>query len=67
MKALQKTTMTSYKLNNTYNEHRPYVNSGNKRKHIDFCLKLVRETKQNLFNITDIKSINEHKNFRKFF
>ena len=57
--------MTRSKLSKTYNEHRPYVHSGNKRKHIDFCLKVVRKTKQNLFNITDVKSINEHKNFRK--
>ena len=67
VKALQKSTMTRSKLKNTYNKHRPYVNSGNKREHIDFWLKLVRNTKQNFFNITDIKSINEHKSFRKAF
>ena len=54
-KALQKAIMMRSRLKNIYNKKRFCNNWDKYKKHRNFCMKVLRKTKQDYFNI-DIKS-----------
>ena len=53
-KALRKAIMTRSRLKNIYNKKRSYDNWDKYKKQRNFCVKLLRKTKQDYFNKTDI-------------
>ena len=64
-KALRKAIMTRSSLKNIYNKKGSYENWGKYKKQINFCVKLLRKTKQDYFNNIDIKSVSDTKKFWK--
>ena len=65
MKALRKAIMTRSRLKNIYNKKRSYENWDKYKKQRNFCVKLLRKTKQDYFNNIDIKSVSDTKKFWK--
>ena len=64
-KALRKAIMTRSRLKNIYNKKRSYDNWDKYKKQRNFCVKLLRKTKQDYFNNIDIKSASDTKNSGK--
>ena len=64
-KALRKAIMTRSRLKNIYNKKRSYENWDKYKKQRNFCVKLLRKTKQDYFNNIDIKSVSDTKKFWK--
>ena len=64
-KALRKAIMTRSRLKNIYNKKRSYDNWDKYKKQRNFCMKLLRKTKQDYFNNIDIKSDSDTKKFWK--
>ena len=68
-KALRKAIMTRSRLKNMYNKKRSYDNwdkyKKQKKKQQNFCVKLLRKTKQDYFNNIDINSVSDTKEFWK--
>ena len=64
-KALRKAIMTRSRLKNIYNKKRSYDNWDKYKKQRNFCMKLLRKTKQDYFNNIDIKSVSDNKKFWK--
>ena len=64
-KALRKAIMTRSRLKNIYNKKRSYDNWDKYKKQRNFCMKLLRKTKQDYFNNIDIKNVNNTKKFWK--
>ena len=64
-KALRKAIMTRSRLKNIYNKKRSYDNWDKYKKQRNFCVKLLRKTKQDYFNNIDIKSVSDTKKFWK--
>ena len=69
MKALRKAIMTHSRLTNIYNKNRSYDNWVKYKKQTNFCVKLMRKTKQDhfnnigYFNNIDIESASDTKKF----
>ena len=53
------------RLKNIYNKKRSHDNWDKYKKQRNFCVKLLRKTKQDCFNNIDIKSVSDTKKFRK--
>ena len=64
-KALRKAIMTRSRLKNIYNKKRSYDNWDKYKKQRNFCMKLLRKTKQDYFNNIDIKNVSNTKKFWK--
>ena len=64
-KALRKAIMTCSRLKNINNKKRSYSNCDKYKKQRNFCVKLLRKTKQDYFNNIDIKSVSDNKKFWK--
>ena len=64
-KALRKAVMAHFRLKNIYNKKRSYDNWDKYKKQRNFCVKLLRKTKQNNFNNIDIKSVSDTNTFWK--
>ena len=64
-KALRKAIMTRSRLKNIYNKKRSYENWDKYKKQRNFCVKLLRKTKQDYFNNIDIESVSDTKKFWK--
>ena len=62
-KALRKAIMTRSRLKNIYNKKRSYDNWDKYKKQRNFCVKLLRKTKQDYFNNIDIKNVSGTKKF----
>ena len=64
-KVLRKAIMTRSGLKNIYNKNRSYENWDKYQKQRNFCVNLLRKTKQDYFNNIDIKSVSDTKKFSK--
>ena len=64
-KALRKAIMTRCRLKKIYNKKRSCDNWDKYKKQRNFCVKLLRKTKQDHFNNIDIKSVSDTKKFWK--
>ena len=64
-KALRKAIMTRSKLKNIYTKKRSNENWDKYKKQRNFCVKLLRKTKQDYFNNIDIKSVSDTKKIWK--
>ena len=65
MKALRKAIMMRSRLKKIYNKKRSYDNWDKYKKQRNFCVKLLRKTKQDYFSNTDVKSVSDTKKFWK--
>ena len=64
-KVLRKALMRRSRLKNIYNKKRSYDSWDKYKKQRNFCVKLLRKTKQDYFNNIDIKSVSDTKKFWK--
>ena len=62
-KALRKAIISRSKPKIIYNKKRSYDNWDKYKKQRNFCVKLLRKTKQDYFNNTDIKSVSDTRKF----
>ena len=64
-KSLRKAIMLRSRLKNNLNKQRSDENWKNYKKQRDFCVKLLRQTKEKFFSDINVKSISDNKNFWK--
>ena len=62
-KALRKTIMTRSRLKNKFNKNSSAKNWNSYKKQRNFCLKLLRQTKEKFFNNINIKKVPDNKTF----
>ena len=66
-KALRKAIMTRSRLNNKFNKNNSAKNLNIYKKRRNFCLKLLRQTKEKYLNDIYVKKVSHKKNFWKSF
>ena len=64
-KSLRKAIMLRSRLKNNFNKQRSDENWDNYKKQRNFCVKLLRQTKEKYFSDTNVKSISDNKKFWK--
>ena len=64
-KPIRKAIMTRSSMSNLYNKKQSYDNWNKYKKQINFCVKLLRKTKQDYFNNIEFKSVSDAKIFWK--
>ena len=64
-KSLRKAIMLRSRLKNNFNKKRSDENWDNYKKQRNFCVKLLRQTKEKYFNDINVKSISDNKKFWK--
>ena len=64
-KSLKKVIMLRSRLKNNFNKNRSDENWNNYKKQRNFCVKLLRQTKQKYFNDINVKSISDYNKFWK--
>ena len=64
-KSLRKAIMLRSRLKNNFNKQRSDENWDNYKKQRNFCVKLLRQTKEKYFNDINVKSISDNKKFWK--
>ena len=64
-KALRKAIMTRSRLKNKFNKNSSAKNWNSHKKQRNFCLRLLRQTKEKYFNNINVKKVSDNKTFRK--
>ena len=64
-KSLRKAIMLRSRLKNNFNKQRSDENWDNYKKQRNFCVKLLRQTKEKYFSDVNVKSISDNKKFWK--
>ena len=64
-KSLGKATMLRSRLKNNFNKQRSNENCDNYKRQRNFCVKLLRQTKEKYFSDVNVKSISDNKKFWK--
>ena len=64
-KSLRKAIMLRSRLKNNFNKQRSDENWDNYKKQRNFCVKLLRQTKEKYFSDINVKSISDNKKFWK--
>ena len=64
-KALRKAIMTRSRLKNKFNKNSSTKNWNSYKKQRNFCLKLLRQTKEKYFNNINVKKVSDNKTFWK--
>ena len=64
-KALRKAIMTRSRLKNKFNKNSSAKNWNSYKKQRNFCLKLLRQTKEKYFNNINVKKVSDNKTFWK--
>ena len=64
-KSLRKAIMLRSRLKNNFNKQRSDENWDNYKKQRNFCVKLLRHTKEKYFSDVNVKSISDNKKFWK--
>ena len=64
-KALQKAIMTGSRLKNKFHKNSSAKNWSIYKKQINFCLKLLRQTREKYFNKISVKKVSDNKTFWK--
>ena len=64
-KSLRKAIMLRSRLKNNFNKQRSDENWDNYKKQRNFCVKLLRQTKEKYFSDINVKSISDNKKSRK--
>ena len=60
-KSLRKAVMTTSRLKNKFNKNRFPRNWNSYKKQRNFCLKLLRQTKEKYFNNLNLKNVSDNK------
>ena len=66
-KALRKAIMTRSRLNNKFNKNNSAKNVNIYKKRRNFCLKLLRQTKEKYLNDINVKKVSDNQKFWKSF
>ena len=64
-KALRKAIMTRSRLKNKFNENSSAKNWNSYKTQINFCLKVLHQTKEKYFNNINVTKVPDNKTFRK--